>query len=123
MEINNIASCHLTDGSHYRVWFMMPFKYTSIDQLPRPNNERVTLRQVPAQTLAAITFSGPGPREDTVAAKRDELLKLLREGGVEAVPDVPPKLWQYHPPFAPPWQRRNEVLLDVQGLDVKAPSS
>lgn len=102
----------------------MPFKYTSIDQLPRPNNERVTLKEVPAQTLAAITFSGPGPREDMVATKREELLGLLREAGVEPVPGVEPKLWQYHPPFAPPWQRRNEVLLEVQGVDSEAtPSS
>lgn len=99
----------------------MPYKYTSIDQLPRPNNDAVHFQQVPSQTLAALTFSGPGPREAGVAAKRAQLEALLAAAGVEVEEGADVKLWQYHPPFAPPWQRRNEVLLPIKGgvLDVE----
>lgn len=100
-------------GNRYRVWFMAPSKYESPEQLPRPNDERVKLLQKPGITLAAITFSGASPREDKVDAKRKELEAACAAAGLATHGDL--KLWQYHPPFAPWWQRRNEVLLEVSG--------
>lgn len=103
----------LKEGGAKVVWFMMPFKYTAIDQLPRPNNPSVTFKEVPSRTLAAITFCGASPREAAVESKKAELQELCKQAGLATSGDV--MLWQYHPPFCPPWQRRNEVLLEVAG--------
>lgn len=102
----------LLEGNTYKVWFMMPHKYERIEQLPTPTNPRVTFKEVPARTLAALTFSGPGPREEVVEDKRQQLEALVRGQGLTPKGHV--HLWQYHPPFCPPWQRRNEVLLEVE---------
>ena len=38
--------------------FFLPSKYTSLEQLPRPNNPLVRLVEVPAKRYAVVTFSG-----------------------------------------------------------------
>lgn len=39
------------------VSFMMPSSFT-MDSIPKPNDERIALRSVPKQTMAAIPYSG-----------------------------------------------------------------
>jgi hypothetical protein len=38
--------------------FFLPSQYTSIEQLPRPKDDRVRLVQVPAKRYAVVTFNG-----------------------------------------------------------------
>jgi hypothetical protein len=38
--------------------FFLPSKYTSLAQLPRPNNPLVRLVEVPAKRYAVVAFSG-----------------------------------------------------------------
>ncbi|GAB4823358.1 hypothetical protein N2152v2_010404 [Parachlorella kessleri] len=102
------------DGS-YKVSFIMPSKYTK-DTLPRPNNPNVHIKEVPGHTMAAITFGGNSPRENTVEQYKRRLLDLLEEAGLEPKGDEV-FLYQYHPPFAPGWMRENEVLLPVKESD------
>lgn len=64
-----------------QVSFVMPSKY-STDTLPRPHNPNVTIREVPARTLAAISFSGNSPREPEVRCGTHELLTFFHSHDV-----------------------------------------
>jgi len=91
----------------WRVHFVMPSEYT-LDNLPRPNNPAVTLREVPANNYAVIRFSGLAG-ENKVAAKTAELKAWLEGRGIEPLGN--PQLARYNPPWTLPFLRRNEVMV------------
>ena len=93
----------------YKLAFVMPSKY-KLETLPAPNNPNVTLRQVPAKKYAAVRFRGYAP-EKTVARKAEWLLDRLKADGIQAT--GVPFVAQYHPPWTPPFMRRNEILVEV----------
>ncbi len=93
-------------GERWRMHFVMPSRYT-METLPRPNNPRVNLREIPAQNIAAKVFSGfvtdERVREETAA-----LHAWMKARGLSPV-DAP-QLARYNPPWSIPFLRRNEVL-------------
>lgn len=97
-------------SDEYTISFIMPSKYTK-STLPTPNNDNVKIREVPARTLAALAWRGSSPSQKSMESKGAELKAALQTAGLR--PQGPLHLWQYHPPFAPSWMRRNEVLLEV----------
>ena len=90
--------------------FILPSKYT-LDTLPQPNNLAVTLTEVPARTMAALSFTWY-PTATRVAAKK-ELLKtyLLRDGNVIAG-EI--ETARYNPPLSMPLTLRNEILIPIK---------
>lgn len=106
------------DGSTYKVSFIMPSKYTK-ETLPKPLNDNVKIKEVSGHCMAALAFRGSSPSEDQMHQKADELRDVLQGSGYTAKGNV--HLYQYHPPFAPAWMRRNEVLLEV--LEDKTPAA
>ena len=99
-------------GEAYTVSFIMPSKYT-MDTLPRPVDPRVTLQEVPSRTLAALRWRGPSVKEEVMQTYASELREVLQREGLKIQRDEP-LLFQYHPPFAPPWMRINEVLFEIK---------
>lgn len=99
-------------AQEYKVSFIMPSEYSK-ETLPKPINDKVQIKEIPARTMAALAWGGKSPSQELMEAKAAELKAALAGAGVEASGKV--HLWQYHPPFAPAWMRRNEVLLEVQG--------
>jgi hypothetical protein len=99
-----------TNQMAQRVQFMMPKKYT-LQTLPAPKNPDVTLKAIPAQTLAAISFSGIGAMAE-MHAKEQELRDVLRDKGFEVTGE--PLYARYDPPWVAPNQRLNEVLIPVR---------
>lgn len=97
-------------GEGWTVAFVMPSELT-LARLPKPNDPRVTLREVPARRVAAVTFSGTwgAERFDTVAR---ELLGKLDAAGL--VPAGPPVYARYDPPWTPWFLRKNEVLVPLR---------
>lgn len=95
------------EGELWRIHFVMPSEY-SMDTLPRPNNERVNLREVAAGNYAAIRFSGL-TGEKKVAEKTAELIKWMEANDLQ--PKAEPELARYNPPWTLPFMRRNEVLI------------
>jgi len=93
----------------HRVAFVMPSTY-SLATLPVPSDSRITIRELPAQDMAARTFSGRWSersyREQLTALRRD-----VAAGGLEVV--GPPRYARFDPPWKPGFLRRNEVLLPV----------
>lgn len=97
----------------YTVSFIMPSKYT-MDTLPTPTDPRVTLKEVPSRTLAALRWRGPSVKEELMRSYGTELREVLEREGMKIKGGNEPILFQYHPPFAPPWMRINEVLYEIQ---------
>ncbi|MEQ1696421.1 MAG: heme-binding protein [Hyphomicrobiaceae bacterium] len=91
--------------------FVMPSKYKSIADLPKPKDGRVSLVQLPARTLAALRF-GWYATPARFAAKAGELERLLARDGVKAISK--PYLAGYNPPFSVPFLMRHDVLIEVE---------
>lgn len=104
------------------VWttrFMMPGRYT-LATLPAPRDPRVTFREEPARCMGAIAFSG-FTTEARVAAMREALSAwLVARGHTLAAGE---SLARYNDPFTLPWNRRNEVLLELGACADGAPGT
>jgi hypothetical protein len=97
-------------SGEWTIRFFMPSKWT-MDTLPAPNDERVRLTVVPAETVAVLTFTGDrGPR--AVAQRTDELRNTLQNSGFEPIGE--PAAWFYDPPWTLPFRRRNEIAIAVR---------
>lgn len=93
----------------WTVRFVMPAQY-SLETLPKPNSNQVTVRGLPAKCLAVIRFSG---LVDEINLKKhtqqlesyivSEHLKMIGK----------PILAFYNPPWTLPFLRRNEVMIEV----------
>ncbi|MFO7554197.1 MAG: heme-binding protein [Desulfobacterales bacterium] len=96
----------------WAVSFMMPASYT-IKTLPEPEDPNVTLRQVPAQRMAAVRYSGFWS-EKRYLRYRSELESWIHERGLTIVGDP---IWaRYNPPFTPWFLRRNEILIPINAV-------
>ncbi|TFV55151.1 heme-binding protein [Mycobacterium sp. PS03-16] len=102
-----VAQTGADDGSTIR--FFMPAKWTMQD-LPTPDDDRVTLVEVPAETLAVLRFTGDRGA-DSVAARTRQLTDTLRATGF--APTGAPTAWFYDPPWTLPFLRRNEVAVPI----------
>ncbi|CAN1554482.1 SOUL haem-binding protein [Mycobacteriaceae bacterium] len=99
------------DGSgQWVIRFFTPVEYT-METLPTPNDERVRLVDVPAETVAVLRYSGIASPE-AVASHTGELLSTLRDNGFE--PKGEPFSWFYDPPWTIPFRRRNEVVVGLE---------
>jgi hypothetical protein len=94
----------------WEVAFVMPGGYT-METLPEPRDPRVRLAEVPAETVAAVTFSGlpnAGPHDRELA----DLAGWLAARGMRPVGN--PRFAFYDPPWTRPLLRRNEILVEVE---------
>ena len=89
--------------------FMIPAEY-ALEDLPEPEDQRVSFREVPAYTAAVIQFSGWAS-----ADKADENWQQLRQFLIAEGIDITgePTLNQYNPPWTLPFMRRNEIIVPV----------
>jgi hypothetical protein len=67
------------EQGEYTMAFVMPSKY-SLSTLPKPDNEEVTLREVPGCMAAALSFSGSVSGEQLWRDKEQELMGLIKVG-------------------------------------------
>ena len=99
----------MTAAKRWRVHFVLPQRY-AMSVLPRPNNEAVTVREVPATRYAVVKFSGLAG-----AAKLQKhtarLFGWLKEKNYLAIGS--PQLARYDPPWTLPFFRRNEVMIEI----------
>lgn len=92
------------------VSFVMPSRYTRAT-LPKPNNPKVQITQVPAETWAVSTYSGL-----TSSEKKQEqykkLVKQLDEDGVFHTEEW--KAASYDPPSTIPFLRTHEIWIKLE---------
>lgn len=113
------VTSEMLQGGKYKVAFVMPSKYKSSSELPKPKNAAVQLKNVPAHTLAAISWRGyPAPTESVVRDKEQQLRNALKGEGVEVADNALTKVYQYWPPFAPGPIKEYDVLLPVKSHTV-----
>jgi len=102
----------VTSSSSPEGWvvrFYMPAGFT-LESLPVPNDDRVRLVPVPAESVAVLRFSGTASSA-AVAARTAELRQELQAYGFETA--GPPATWLYDPPWTIPFRRRNEIAIAI----------
>lgn len=97
------------DGK-WRVRFVMPSEYT-IQTLPKPNNEAVSIIEVPVKNYGVIKFSGLAA-EKKVAEKTKALQEWMQNQSLTMTGT--PELARYNPPWTLPFMRRNEIMIAYQ---------
>jgi hypothetical protein len=93
----------------WKMAFVMPSKFT-MDTLPKPKNPNVTIKQMPAQQLAVVTFSG-WVDEEKLAVQTTRLNEWMAKNGLKSSGSV--QLSRYNPPWTLPFWRRNEVWVKL----------
>lgn len=93
----------------YVIAFIMPAEY-SLETLPKPKNEKVTLRQLPAQRYAVYRFGAYATKGRARRLTARLEAALARENIRAAGPAI---VAQYNPPWTPPYMRRNEILIPI----------
>jgi hypothetical protein len=81
------------------------------DEPPQPTGESVTLRTVPSQLVAVVTFNGRADSNSN-AVQETRLRQWMEQEGLIAF--GLPKTAQYDPPWTPGPLRRNEVIIPIR---------
>jgi len=110
IEPQNADNSKMAGAQRWRIHFVMPSQYT-LATLPKPLNPQVRLREIPAKTYAALTYSGINS-ESTVQEKTDQLLNWLKSHEIATIGQ--PQLARYNPPWTLPFMRRNEILQEIK---------
>jgi hypothetical protein len=97
------------EAGRWRIGFLMPARYTR-ETLPLPRDARVTLRELPEETLAVLRFAGL-PDEAAVRAAEARLAVALGASAWRV--SGPGGTWFYDPPWTIPALRRSEVWRPV----------
>ena len=94
----------------YLVQFVLP-KGVTLETVPEPLDSRVTIREVPAQRVAAITFSGFWS-QDNYQRHLGQLTSGLTAAGLRWKGE--PVYSRYDAPWTPWFMRRNEIWLALE---------
>ncbi len=93
----------------WRVHFVMPSQYT-LNTIPKPNNQAVSLREVPEKYVVVLTYSGFNT-SSKVQRLSDEALAWCKAKGMRIL--GLPQLARYDPPWTLPMFRRNEIMVEI----------
>ncbi|MGC9417523.1 MAG: SOUL family heme-binding protein [Rhodovulum sp.] len=94
----------------WTVSFIMPASF-ALDDLPAPAGD-VRLAEIPPRHMAALRFSGRWTDANFERAT-DALIAWVEARGLNPVGPV--EYAYYNDPFTPPFLRRNEVMVEVEG--------
>lgn len=96
-------------NNKWLVNFIMPKEY-SLDSLPKPNNPKVNIVEIPAEKYAVIVFSGL-VREASYAEKVELLSDYLKRNNYIQQGAI--KIARYNPPWTLPFLRKNELMVKI----------
>lgn len=89
--------------------FFMPPRYTSTT-LPKPADKRISIVEIPARRVATVQFSWW--LTDAAAAKQEGLLRnWLSANKLKPIGKIERQV--FNDPFTLPWNRRNELWVEV----------
>ena len=98
------------EGGTWQISFVMPSEY-SMDTLPKPVNDLVKLKKIPAKQFVVIRFSGT-KSDANVEEHEEKLMKYVQSKNILVIGS--PKYAFYNPPWTLPFMRRNEVMIEIQ---------
>lgn len=102
-------------AQRWRVHFIMPSQYSMVT-LPTPNNDAVTLREVPAKRVAVAKYSGFNT-EGRIQEETEALMDWMQTRQLIAA--GPAQLARYDPPWVLPIWRRNEIHIDINAAPAR----
>lgn len=119
----------VTEPSADTMQFVLPFEYTTFDQIPKPLHKSVRIRAVPERLIASSSFSGWYQKQFCIQRAKDVLRQLRKDKLIRAdtavakdteddvdMNKVDWSVAQYHPPFTLPFLRRNEVWISLDQI-------
>jgi hypothetical protein len=99
-------------GEEWLVQFMMPSKYT-MQTLPKAKDSRIRFFMTKPSQKAAVVFSG-FTNDSAVESQTQKLKDWAAARGLKTTGE--PVIAYYDDPFTFPWNRRNEIQLELEGL-------
>jgi hypothetical protein len=97
------------NGDSWKVSFVMPAEY-GLSTLPKPNNERVSLKNIAAKKFIVMKFSGSNSQSN-ISKHKNEFYRYLQKEKISSIGS--PKYAYYNPPWTLPLFRRNEIMLEI----------
>ncbi|KAL2554740.1 SOUL heme-binding family protein [Forsythia ovata] len=91
--------------------FILPSKYTTAEEAPRPVDEQVVIRVEGERKYGVVRFSGVA-NDKVVTEKVENLKKWLARDGYKVSGDF--VLARYNPPWTLPPFRTNEVFIPIE---------
>lgn len=100
-----------TTGEMVTMGFILPSKYCKVEDVPKPKDERVVIREEGEKKYGVVTFSGTAG-DKVVEEKVNKLKECLERDGFQVVGEF--VLARFNPPWItlPPF-RTNEVMVPV----------
>ena len=98
-----------SDGTSWKVRFVMPSEYT-MATLPQPVNPEVQLIEVPSSRFGVVQFSGFG-NQSSLDKHTAQLLDYLKREDLRPIGQ--PTYAFYNAPWTLPFIRRNEVMIEI----------
>ncbi|CAN5921853.1 hypothetical protein BH11MYX3_BH11MYX3_19360 [soil metagenome] len=108
LEMSGPVVTSMRDG-RYAMTFVMP-PGRDLPSLPRPDDSRIELHEVPEKRVASLRFHGPCTR-DNIARHERHLLRQLVDAGLSARGSV--MMAGYDSPMTLPQLRRNELWIEI----------
>ncbi len=96
-------------GEMWVTAFVMPRAYT-METIPKPLDKDIVLREIPAETVAVIRYSGLHS-EKNITKYSEKLNDWIVQNGYR--PASRPRAASFDPPWTLPFLRRNEVQIDI----------
>jgi DNA gyrase inhibitor GyrI len=90
--------------------FVMPAKMKT-DEIPKPSDSSITVRELPAGRFAVLRFSG-GRNAKNEAESLERLQAWMKQEGLKEL--LPPIYGYFDPPWTPAFLRRNEVMTRIE---------
>lgn len=97
------------EAEGWRVHFVMP-SAENVQTLPQPLNPQVTLRPVPEHETVSVRFSG-FTTQASIQEQTDRLRTWAQARQLKL--STTAQIARYDDPFTLPWNRRNEILIDL----------
>lgn len=95
------------EGQNSAMSFVMPADLKT-EQVPKPRDKSISIREVPADRYAVLRFSG-GRNAKNQAEALARLKSWMAAEGLSVL--SPPVFAYFDPPWTPTFLRRNEVML------------
>ncbi len=90
--------------------FVLPEEYT-LENTPKPIDERIKIKKIPGRYVAALKFSGRWTSSN-FTKKAEQLLEQLKKAKIKTEGNI--FSMRYSGPFTPWFLRRNEVATEIE---------